>query len=157
MAPILRGPSPNLHNHLLWDKKHFLLTHWYNEWVGGSHYVPVTENLVNNWLICCEIPVIWFDFKMWLPLKLCYRQYSKWVSIFVLSFWHVVYNADDCCVLAIYREYNVYSSDELFQRSRQDCIATRGINIPVNTETVQYESTYINIFLSRHNGSIKRR
>ena len=60
----------------------------------------------------------------------------------------------------------MYSSDELFQRSREgyfgvyfpSCEATREINIKNNTrvsaETVCHESTYIILFLTWHNESI---
>ena len=60
----------------------------------------------------------------------------------------------------------MYSSDELFQRSREgyfyvylpSCEATREINTKnntrVSTETVRHEITYIILFLTRHNESI---
>ena len=59
----------------------------------------------------------------------------------------------------------MYSNDKLFQRSREgylgvyfpSCDATREINTQINTrvsaETVRDESTYIILFLTRHNES----
>ena len=53
----------------------------------------------------------------------------------------------------------MYSSDELFQRSRKGYFgfATREINTKitrVSTETVHHESTYVILFLTRHNDYI---
>ena len=60
----------------------------------------------------------------------------------------------------------MYSSNELFQRSREgyfcvyfpSCEATMDINAKnnnrVGAETVRHESTYIILFLTRHNESI---
>ena len=58
----------------------------------------------------------------------------------------------------------MYSSEELFQRSREgyfgvyfpSCEATSEINTKITHEweTVRHESTYIILFLTRHNQSI---
>ena len=74
-----------------------------------------------------------------------------------------------CWVIWLYIEWYMYSSDELFQRSREgnfcvyflSCEATREINTKitknntrVSAETVCDESTYIILFLTRHDVSI---
>ena len=51
----------------------------------------------------------------------------------------------------------MYSSDELFQRSREGyfCVYYKHKNnTQVNAETVRHESTYIILFLTRHSESI---
>ena len=46
----------------------------------------------------------------------------------------------------------MYSSDEPFQRSQEGYFGVN--NTRVSTETVRHESTYIILFLTRHNESI---
>ena len=50
----------------------------------------------------------------------------------------------------------MYSSDELFQRSREGyfCVNKYKNNTRVSAQTVRHESTYIILFLTRHNVSI---
>ena len=47
----------------------------------------------------------------------------------------------------------MYSSDELFQRSREGYFGVYAYqnNTRVSAETVRHESTYIILFLTRHN------
>ena len=49
------------------------------------------------------------------------------------------------------RGWCIYSSDELFQRSREGCFGDKNQNnTQVSAETVRHESTYIVLFLTGH-------